>query len=139
MILSCFISNYLKSSARRFFCKFVLFTASHHFASITIYSPTPSDVNRCQLPLTKLISRQGSSTSLLVITQSRELSVLLSLMGRGEDRQHEAQSQIPIVILCRSVNELVRRVMNDHIGTLLPSRLVALFLCSLVWNGTGSL
>lgn len=43
--------------------------------------------------------------------------------GKGrEDRQYEAQSQIPVVILCRrSVNELVWGVMNDHICALLTA------------------
>lgn len=81
------------------------------YVCVTVVSPAshrPGSSSRCQLPLTKLISHWGSSSSLLVITQPRELSVVLSLMGRGEDKRCEAQSQIPIVILCRrSVNELV--------------------------------
>lgn len=140
-----FISNYLKSSARRFLAGiclhhfFFLFPASHHFASITIAAHTVLPSNRCQLLLTKLISCSRSSASLLVITQSGELSVLLSLMGRGEDRQCEAQSQIPIVILCRrSVNELVWRVMNDHFCAPLASKLVAVYSCGLLWNSIGT-
>lgn len=55
-----------------------------------------------------------------------------------EGGQCEAQSQIPIVILCRqSVNELVWNVMNEHICTLLATKLVALFICSLVLDSIG--
>lgn len=91
VILYCFIWNYLRSSVRSFLAG----TCRHHrlfFLScltpfcINYHSqPTLSCVNRCQLLHTTLISRWGSSTSPLVITQSEELSVLLSLRGRRED------------------------------------------------------
>ncbi len=87
----CIVSSVIISKVQlgiflqEYVCTTAFFSpSSHHFASITIHSPhCPTSSNRCQLLLTKLISHKGSPTTLLVITQSRELSVLLSLMGMG--------------------------------------------------------
>lgn len=56
--------------------------------------------------------------SLLVITQPGEISALLSLRTKAEDRL--------------SVNELVSRVMDAHLYSLIASKHLAVFLFGLV-------
>lgn len=81
--------------------------------------------NSCQLLLTKLISCCESIGN--YSARGNICSIVVDDEGGGQ-----TDSNFKIVILCRSVNELVSRVMDDLFYSLLASKHLAVFLFGLV-------